>query len=463
MQNVIKFITNSEIISDNDMDTSSDDYMEDDEQEEMEIEHFSLSEEWMEKIRRIGNDSLSYVREYMEVDLIEEENEDFFGDAFLFAESMPLRKRHTALSVKTRGSYRKYTPKQVEKLFDLIIKQGFTTKAAALATGINVRTAQNYVKTYNNDPERRLPGSYSKSRGRPRNKLTEEHSKFLVAYIEKNTTAILDELKLKLCEKFEGLKISISAIHKHLVHKHNITLKKLDKIPAARNFDRVIALRKAIVEQYKSDADMDFSKNCVFIDEAGFNLHTQRNHGRSLKGTPAKGTVPTGKGVTFTILGAISQAGIINIGVKKPESASSKKRRADGKEVKINGKVGTRTEHFLAYLNNVMDTLDKNNIKGQYIVMDNAPIHKPKVIKTLIEERGHKCIYLPPYSPFLNPIEEFWSKVKAGVRRTPLTTDNRLTDRICESAGKVTKKDCEGWIKHSMSFFQKCLNEERNI
>ncbi|CEP19292.1 hypothetical protein [Parasitella parasitica] len=224
-------------VSDNNIDISSDDYIEDDEQEEMEIEPFNLWEEWMEKIRRIGNDSLSC-----------------------------------------------YIPKQVEKLFDLIIEEGFTTKAAALATGINVRTARNYVKTYNNDPERRLPGSYPKPHGRPRAKLTEEHSKFLVDYVEKNTTAILDELKLKLCEKFEGLKISISAIHRHLVHKHNITLKKLEKIPAVRNSDRVIALRKAIVEQYKRDADKDFSKNCVFIDEAGFNLHTQRSHGRSSKG-----------------------------------------------------------------------------------------------------------------------------------------------------------------------------------
>ncbi|CEG79881.1 hypothetical protein RMATCC62417_14293 [Rhizopus microsporus] len=82
MQNVSEFIADREIISDNDMDISSD------EQEEMEIEHFNLSKEWIEKIRRIGNDSLSCVREYMEVDLIEEENEDFFGDAFLFAESM---------------------------------------------------------------------------------------------------------------------------------------------------------------------------------------------------------------------------------------------------------------------------------------------------------------------------------------------------------------------------------------
>lgn len=72
---------------------------------------------------------------------------------------------------------------------------------------------------------------------------------------------------------------------------------------------------------------LEFVKNCVFIDEAGFNLYTQRNHGRSYKGKPAKNIVPTGKDVTFTILGAIPQAGIINVGVKKPESASSKKER----------------------------------------------------------------------------------------------------------------------------------------
>ncbi|ORE00707.1 hypothetical protein BCV72DRAFT_172948, partial [Rhizopus microsporus var. microsporus] len=84
-------------------------------------------------------------------------------------------------------------------------------------------------------------------------------------------------------------------------------------------------------------------------------------------------------------------------------------------------------------------------------------------IKALVEGRRHKCIYLPPYSPFLNSIEEFWSKVKTGVRRTLLTADDRLTDRICESAGKVTKKDCKGWIEHSKSFFENCLNEEKNL
>ena len=66
-----------------------------------------------------------------------EEDEDSFGDAVLFAGSM-LKKRHMALNVKKRDFYRRYTPKQAEKLLDLIIEKGFTAKAAALNTGINV-------------------------------------------------------------------------------------------------------------------------------------------------------------------------------------------------------------------------------------------------------------------------------------------------------------------------------------
>ncbi|KAI9504722.1 hypothetical protein BX070DRAFT_222747, partial [Coemansia spiralis] len=56
------------------------------------------------------------------------------------------RKKQT--EAKTGGSYRRYTPQQIERLFDLVIEEGRPAKEAALMTGINVRTAQNYVKTY---------------------------------------------------------------------------------------------------------------------------------------------------------------------------------------------------------------------------------------------------------------------------------------------------------------------------
>ena len=110
-----------------------------------------------------------------------------------------------------------------------------------------------------------------------------------------------------------------------------------------------------------------------------------------------------------------------------------------------------------------MDCLDRNGLHGYYLVMDNAPIHKPIAIRALIEERGYKCVYLPPYSPFLNPIEEFWSKVKSGIKRNPLDTGDLLTPRIMESVTNVTLQDCRGWIRHSVSFFPRCIAMEKML
>ena len=129
----------------------------------------------------------------------------------------------------------------------------------------------------------------------------------------------------------------------------------------------------------------------------------------------------------------------------------------------VSSRVGTRTEHFLAYISNVMDVLDTNDMKGHYLVMDNAPIHTPVKVRELVEGRGYKCLYLPPYSPFLNPIEEFWSKVKAGVRRNALTADDQLSDRICKSVQMVTRADCQAWIRHALSLFPRCKSEDINL
>ena len=78
----------------------------------------------------------------------------------------------------------------------------------------------------------------------------------------------------------------------------------------------------------------------------------------------------------------------------------------------LNVRIGTRTEHFIEFIGKVMDTLDENNMKERYLVMDSAPIHTNQSIARIVEQRGYKCTYLPPYSLFLNPIEEFWLKVK---------------------------------------------------
>lgn len=84
------------------------------------------------------------------------------------------------------------------------------------------------------------------------------------------------------------------------------------------------------------------------------------------------------------------EAGAIDISVKKPEESKRRKRN----EKKINSRIGTRTGHYLTCISDVMDVLDKHDMKGCSIVMDNAPIHTPVAVRKLIESRGCKCLYL---------------------------------------------------------------------
>ena len=65
--------------------------------------------------------------------------------------------------------------------------------------------------------------------------MTEAHTQFLIGYVDKHPTptSILEDIRQKLCETFTGLCISVSALHRLLVQKCRVTLKKFDKVPAA--------------------------------------------------------------------------------------------------------------------------------------------------------------------------------------------------------------------------------------
>ena len=135
----------------------------------------------------------------------------------------------------------------------------------------------------------------------------------------------------------------------------------------------------------------------------------------------------------------------MNLSLRKPQAVTgSKKRKLDDKEECIVAKVGIRTEHFLDFLDIVIDVLDKNNMQGKILFMDNAKIHHAILVQQAVEKRGYRILCLPAYSPFLNPIQLFWSKLKTGVRCELLTKDDTLIPRIIESAKQVSAKDCRG-------------------
>ena len=85
---------------------------------------------------------------------------------------------------------------------------------------------------------------------------------------------------------------------------------------------------------------------------------------------------------------------------------------------------------------------------GQAVVMDNLSAHKGGRVRELIEERGCEVLFVPPYSPDLNPIEEAFAKLKALLRRAGARTREALIEAMGRALDAVTARDAWGFFEH---------------
>jgi transposase len=95
-------------------------------------------------------------------------------------------------------------------------------------------------------------------------------------------------------------------------------------------------------------------------------------------------------------------------------------------------------EHFLA----------PSLTEGQVVVMDNLGAHRPKKVRELIEARGAELVFVPSYSPDLNPIEQAFSKIKTILRKLGARTHEALLEAMEEALSRVSSADAAGWFNH---------------
>jgi transposase len=106
---------------------------------------------------------------------------------------------------------------------------------------------------------------------------------------------------------------------------------------------------------------------------------------------------------------------------------------------------------FLAYVEQVLcPTL----AAGDVVVMDNLAAHKVDGIEQLIQMRGAEVLYLPPYSPDLNPIEKAWSKIKQWLRSNGPRTTEALEHAIADAIASITAQDAQAWFRLPFSALQ---------
>jgi transposase len=100
---------------------------------------------------------------------------------------------------------------------------------------------------------------------------------------------------------------------------------------------------------------------------------------------------------------------------------------------------------FEAYVERVLSPM---LCSGQVVVMDNLTAHKGERVKELIEERGCELMYLPPYSPDFNPIEEAFAKIKGILRKAEARSREALIEAIAQAISVVSARDARGFFEH---------------
>lgn len=156
----------------------------------------------------------------------------------------------------------------------------------------------------------------------------------------------------------------------------------------------------------------------------GSHLGLTRLYGRAAPGTRVQDEVPGHQGRNVSTIGAIGRDGI-RTGLSVPGA--------------IDG------ETMLFFVEELLvPTLHRGNI----VLMDNCAIHKLDEIEDALAAAGVGLLFLPAYSPDLNPIEHCWSKVKARLRALKPRTVSALFDALVAAFATITSHDLQGWVQH---------------
>ena len=181
------------------------------------------------------------------------------------------------------------------------------------------------------------------------------------------------------------------------------------------------------VQQKRTDWQQCLSEkdtgHLVFLDESGVNINMTRHYARAQRNQRAVDSAPLNTPVNTTILSSI---------------------RLDGTCVYTIYQGGTTAERFQQYLEvNLLPTLGPDDV----VIMDNMRSHHARAVKDFLDKNHIKYLYLPPYSPDLNPIENMWSKIKAYMKKQKVRAAALLSKAVEAAFAEIHKSDCMGYFR----------------
>ena len=162
----------------------------------------------------------------------------------------------------------------------------------------------------------------------------------------------------------------------------------------------------------------------MFLDESGVTTEMTRRYGWAPRPDRVSEAVPAGHWRTLTVLAALTLEGMLaSMTIESP---------TDG-------------DVFLAFVEQV---LGPRLQPGHIVILDNLGAHKVEGVRRLIEGRGAQLLYLPPYSPDFNPIEQAWSKLKQLLRGVKARVLDQLEPAIAQTIAAITPQNAQAFFRH---------------
>jgi transposase len=239
-----------------------------------------------------------------------------------------------------------------------------------------------------------------------------------------------------------GTLVSQSTISR-IFKNENITLKGLSEVPQARNSPENLQRRKEFADRMIAEIGVGpgdaLASRIIYIDETGVNCNIHRGRGWSLKGDRAYICTATQRGGNVSCFGTLSPT----------------------RGFWLSSILGSfRHLSFLGEIECYLDFHYDSIPDGGFVfVMDNVPFHHHHSIRALIEDRGHQLVFVPPYSPFLNAIENAFSKLKIEMARV-LMTNRRSPDTVIDAlrgaSDSITLENCVNYYENAVSYLPQC-------
>lgn len=177
-------------------------------------------------------------------------------------------------------------------------------------------------------------------------------------------------------------------------------------------------------EWFDGQLDLD-PERLVFIDETWASTNMARRHGRCRRGERLRSGVPHGHWKTTTLVAGLRRTGMVAPMV-------------------LDGPINR--DAFIAYVHQV---LVPGLSPGDIVIMDNLSSHKAPAARDAIEAAGATLLFLPPYSPDFNPIEQAFSKLKAHLRKAAERTIHSLWDAIDRILDLYSPQECANYFANA--------------